>query len=602
MKDIETLEVATIVEILRYRADRQPEQIGYTFLVDGESEEIKLSYRELDFLARAIAAHLQSLASPGERALLLYPPGLEYIIVFFACLYAGIVAVPAYPPRPNRSLSRLQAIIASSQAKLALTNESILSNLKRRKADAPELDTLTWLATDSIAENIASRWQEPSLDGNSLAFLQYTSGSTAAPKGVSIAHSNLLHNLKSIYRCFQHSANSLGVIWLPPYHDMGLIGGVLQPLYGGFPVILMSPLMFLQNPLRWLQGISRYRGTTSGGPNFAYDFCVRKITPEQLSTLDLSSWEVAFNGAEPINSETMESFASKFQPSGFRREAFYPCYGMAEATLIVSGGLKTAKPVLKTFRGDALEQNRAIAVDTNEDGARTLASCGQSLPDQSIAIAHPETEKPLPDGEVGEIWVSGPSVARGYWQNPEETERTFRAYLGGDRQMVSANFDRLQPLAFMRTGDLGFLSDGELFVTGRLKDLIVINGRNHYPQDIERTVEECHPLIEPSSTAAFSVDVSGEEGLVVVAEVERRYRRQLGGMRNKQGPSESSPSLVVEEVIQSIRRSVSQNHDLQIYAALLLKPGSIPKTSSGKIQRLACRAGFLAGTLEVVAN
>lgn len=601
MKDLEILKAASIVEILRYRAELQPEGIGYTFLVDGESEEVRLSYGELDFLARAIAAHLQSLAAPGERALLLYPPGLEYIIVFFACLYAGIVAVPAYPPRPNRSLSRLQAIIASSQAKLALTNESILSNLERRKADTPELETLKWLATDSISDNIAAQWQEPSRGGNSVAFLQYTSGSTAAPKGVTIAHSNLLHNLKSIYRCFQHSANSLGVIWLPPYHDMGLIGGVLQPLYGGFPVILMSPLMFLQNPLRWLQGISRYRGTTSGGPNFAYDFCVRKITPEQLCTLDLSSWEVAFNGAEPINSETMESFASKFQPCGFRREAFYPCYGMAEATLIVSGGLKTAEPVLKTFRGDALEQNRAIAADANEDGARTLASCGQSLPDQSIAIVHPETGKPLPDGEVGEIWVSGPSVALGYWQNPEETERTFRAYLAGDRQNLKER-EGMPTEPFLRTGDLGFLSSGELFVTGRLKDLIVINGRNHYPQDIERTVEECHALIGPSSTAAFSVDVSGEEGLVVVAEIERRYRRQIGRMSNKQGPADSSPSLVVEEVIQSIRRSVSQNHDLQIYSALLLKPGSIPKTSSGKIQRLACRAGFLAGTLEVVAN
>lgn len=600
MKEFKEPLAETLVELLRYRAESQPEQIGYTFLVDGESEKNSLSYGELDFLARAIAAHLQSLAAPGERALLLYPAGLEYIIVFFACLYAGIVAVPAYPPRPNRSLSRLQAIIASSQATLALTNESILSNLKRRTADAPELETLKWLATDSISENIASQWCEPFQDGNSVAFLQYTSGSTAVPKGVTIAHSNLLHNLKSIHRCFQHSTNSRGVIWLPPYHDMGLIGGVLQPLYGGFPVILMSPLAFLQNPLRWLQGISRYRGTTSGGPNFAYDFCVRKITPEKLSALDLSSWEVAFNGAEPINSETMERFATKFEACGFRRSAFYPCYGMAEATLIVSGGLKTAEPVLKTFRENALSQNKAIVADANDD-ARTLTSCGQSLPDQSIAIVNPETRQLLPDGEVGEIWVKGPSVARGYWQNPEETERTFRAYLADNCQNASAG-KGISTGPFMRSGDLGFLSDGELFVTGRLKDLIVINGSNHYPQDIERTVEECHHLVGPSSTAAFSVDVSGEERLVVVAEIERRYRTQIKTMPKVQGPSNASPSLVVEEVIQSIRRSVSQNHDLQIYAALLLKPGSIPKTSSGKIQRLACRAGFLAGTLEVVAN
>ena len=586
-----TFKAATFVDFLRYRAVHQPEQTAYTFLVDGETEAVSLTYQELERKARAIAVHLQSFCPVGERALLLYPPGLEYIAAFFGCLYAGVVAVPAYPPRPNRSMYRLRGIIADAQAKAALTTKSVLANLERRFAQAPELKALHWLATDNIADNLAGEWQELTLSGSILAFLQYTSGSTAAPKGVMITHDNLLHNSSSIHRAFQHSPKSSVVSWLPMYHDMGLIGGVLQPLYGGFPVTLMSPLMFLQRPIRWLQAISKYRATSSGGPNFAYDLCVRKIQFEQLTTLDLSSWDVAFNGAEPINWETLERFAATFEPCGFRRQAFYPCYGMAEATLIVSGGLKTAPIVSKTLQGAALEKHQVVQASADEKNVRKVVGCGQSLSGQRIAIVHPETLTECAPSEVGEIWVSGFSIAQGYWNQPEQTECAFGAYLADTGEGP-----------FLRTGDLGFLEDGELFVTGRLKDVIIINGRNYYPQDIEWTVEQSHPQIKPSCAAGFSIEVAGEEKLVVVAEVERTYQKRRRQTADSPNGSSQSSSPDTQELIQSIRRAVSKHHDLKVYTALLLKPGSIPKTSSGKIQRHACRASFLAGTLEIVGK
>jgi amino acid adenylation domain-containing protein len=569
-------EFSTLVELLRSRALQKPEQQAYTFLLDGEVEAAHLTYAELDRQARAIAAMLQSYRANGERALLLYQPGLEYIAAFFGCLYAGVVAVPAYPPQFNRSMLRIQSIVADAQATLVLTTTQILSNMKRWFAYTPELETVTWLTTDSIADGIGNNWREPAVKGDTLAFLQYTSGSTAAPKGVMVHHANLLHNELLIQRAFEHQSQSTVVVgWLPLYHDMGLIGNVLQPLYIGAPCILMSPVAFLQKPLRWLQAISRYKATTSGGPNFAYDLCVRRITQEQRETLNLSSWDVAFNGAEPIRYEILKRFAAAFKSCGFRWEAFYPCYGMAETTLIVSGGKKATSPVVQTVQKAALEQNQVVLADEESDEGQTLIGCGRTLLEQQIVIAHPETLTGCSADEVGEIWVSGYSVAQGYWRRPEETETTFHAYLAdtGDGP-------------FLRTGDLGFIKDGELFVTGRLKDLIIIRGRNHYPQDIELTVEQSHPVLKPSSGAAFSVDTNGEERLVVVQEVERYYLRKLN----------------VGEVVRAIRQAVAENHELQVYAVLLLKTGGIPKTSSGKIQRHVCRAGFLDGSLDVVGS
>jgi acyl-CoA synthetase (AMP-forming)/AMP-acid ligase II/aryl carrier-like protein len=566
---------STLVDLLRWRAQHQPDQRIYTFLVDGATEEVCLTYAELDRQAHAIAMQLRDLAAVGTRALLLYPPGLDYIAAFFGCLYAGVVAIPAYPPDParlTRTLPRLNAVVQDARPALLLTTASILALSEALIAHAPDLRALRWLATDMLVPSSEAAWQE--LSGATMALLQYTSGSTAAPKGVMLSHSNLLHNSALIARGFGHTSESRGVIWLPPYHDMGLIGGILQPLYANFPVTLMSPLDFLQRPVGWLQAITRYGATTSGGPNFAYDLCVRKVTPEQRASLDLSSWTVAFNGAEPVRSETLDRFAATFAPCGFRRAAFYSCYGLAEATLIVTGGSVDVPPIVHTFAGDALEQNRVVVAPTEVDGARALVSVGRCLPDQQIVIVDSDCGRLCSPDRVGEIWLAGPGVALGYWNRSVETQQTFRAVLAD----TGAG-------SFLRTGDLGFVYDGELFVTGRLKDLIIIRGRNHYPQDIELTVERSHAALRPGAVAAFAVEIAGEERLVVVQEIARRARQ-----------------VPIAEVVRAIRQAVAAAHEVPVYAVALLKPGSIPKTASGKIQRHTCRLGFLAGTLEEVGR
>jgi len=568
---------STLVEMLRFRANERPAQKAYTLLANGEVEEASLTYQALDCQARAIAAALQSVAAPGDRALLLYPPGLDYIAAFFGCLYASVVAVPAYPPDPlrlSRTLPRLQAIVADAQAAIVLTTSPILSIAEMLFDQAPDLKELLWLASDEVPDDKASQWQKPGITRDTLAFLQYTSGSTSAPKGVMLSHANLLHNLYFIHRYFEVTSENRGVTWLPPYHDMGLIGGILQPLYIGAFTVLMSPVDFLQRPLRWLQAISHYRATTSGGPNFAYDLCVRKITPEQRAALDLSCWDLAFNGAEPVRHETLERFAETFAPCGFRKEAFYPCYGLAEATLIASGGLKAAPPVAKTLDREALGRNHVTKVVATHPEAQTLVGCGHTLTDQRIAIVQPDTLHLCPAGHIGEIWVSGPSVARGYWNRPQETEQTFRAFVADTNEGP-----------FLRTGDLGFLEGGELFIAGRLKDLIIIRGRNHYPQDIEQTVEQSHPALRPGCSAAFSVQIEGQEHLVVAQEVRR-------------GVTDAE----LQKAIQTIRQALVEQHELQAHGVLLLKSHAIPKTSSGKVQRYACREGFLSDSLETVAT
>ena len=582
-----TIQASTLIDILRHRSIQQPEKIAYTFLLDGETQKVSLTYRELDIKARAVAASIQSLCSPQDRILLLYPPGLGFIEAFFACLYADAIAIPAYPPRPNRSIGRIQSIIKDAQPTLALTTDSILASLERKAEITPELKTLRWFSTDNIDISHRDKYQEIPVSPDKIAFLQYTSGSTAEPKGVKIAHDNLLHNLQSIYRCFKHSSQSLGVIWLPPYHDMGLIGGILQPLYGNFPVVLMSPLMFLQNPLRWLRAISHYGGTTSGGPNFAYDLCWRKFKPEQHLDLDLSSWDLAFNGAEPINHQTLEKFAATFAPYGFSSKAFYPCYGMAEATLMISGGVKNNSVTTKTVLAQDLEQNKVTLAKSTEPNSRTLVSCGRSLSDQKIIIVQPDTLTLSQSGKIGEIWVSGPSIAGGYWNQLQTTQDTFQASIPGFTED-----------SFLRTGDLGFIDDGELYVTGRLKDIIIIKGRNHYPQDIERTVEASNSLIRPYCSASFTINIQGEEKLVVIAEVDRRYWDRRNNQTKSSNNNSKERQTITQQTIRLIRSQISQQHDLQVHKILLLKPGSIPKTSSGKVQRHVCRSHFLDGNWE----
>ncbi|MCU0490007.1 MAG: amino acid adenylation domain-containing protein [Chloroflexaceae bacterium] len=566
---------STLIDVLQLRATQQPDKPVYRFLLDGEDEEIQYTYAELDQRARAIGALLQRQGAAGERVLLLYQPGLDYIAAFFGCLYAGAVAVPAYPPNParmERTLPRLLAIVADARPAVALTTAQILEVAGMLSAEVPEFAAVQWHATDTLSDELAASWQAPAIDGATLAFLQYTSGSTATPKGVMLSHANLLHNSQLIQRGFATTPESRGVFWLPFYHDMGLIGGLIQPIYCGGTSMLMSPVSFLQRPLRWLEAVSGFQADISGGPNFAYDLCVRKATTEQLARLDLSHWRVAFNGAEPIRAETLERFAATFAPCGFRREAFYPCYGLAEATLMVSGVAPTAPPLVQAFDAAALERGQAMPSESVAR-ARTLVGSGQPL--QHVAIVQPETQRRCAPGQVGEIWVSSPSIAGGYWNQPAESERSFGARLADD------------PAAgpFLRTGDLGFLHQGELCITGRSKDLIIIRGRNHYPQDIELTVEQSHPALRAGCGAAVAVEVAGEERLVIVQEVERQHR-----------------NVDVEVVADAIRQAVAQGHELHVYAVVLLRQGTIPKTSSGKIQRHACRAEFLAGTLETLGT
>ena len=566
------LEYKNLVELLRARAESQPDRNAYTFLIDGETEEARLTYGELDQRARAIGARLQSLGAKDQLVLLLYPPGLEYIAAFFGSLYAGAVAVPVYPPTSRRSLPRLWSIVKDASPRVALTTTAILSKVEQTSG-SPELQPLRWLTTDNLDIDVAREWRSERVGAESLAFVQYTSGSTARPKGVMLTHDNLLHNQRMIQTAFEQTEQSIILGWLPLYHDMGLIGNVLQSIYCGAPCILMSPVSFLQNPARWLQAISRYRATTSGGPNFAYDLCVRKIPLPERANLDLRSWTVAFNGAEPIREATIDRFCAAFEPCGFRREAFFPCYGLAEATLFVSGGPKSASPVVARVKRAAIEMHQVVAAGDADDNATSFVGSGRAWLDQEIRIVDPVSLRECSPGVIGEIWVAGPHVAQGYWGCPDESESTFKAHVAD----TGAG-------PYLRTGDLGFMRDGELFVTGRLKDLIIIRGRNYFPQDIELTAEMSHASLRAGGGAAFSIDVSGEERLVVLHELDRHHDSDL------------------TDVIGTIRQAVAEEFELQAYAVALLKPGSLPKTSSGKIQRHLCRASFLKDEFAALAT
>jgi 8-amino-7-oxononanoate synthase/acyl carrier protein len=577
----------TIVDLLRQRAAYRPHDRAFTFLVDGENEELNITYAELDRKARAVGAWLMDQGMVGKRVLLLYPSGLDFIAAFMGCLYGGAIAVPAYPPRKNRSVERIEAIAADADAAVALTTRDVLDRFDGLRAAAPSLQHLIWQVDSELEPRWAERWERPDIDGDTLAFLQYTSGSTGTPKGVMLSHENLLHNSLRIMQAFEITRSQSGVFWLPSFHDMGLIGGILVPLYGGKFNVLMSPVAFLQKPLRWLQAISKYRATISGGPNFAYELCVRKTTPEQRAALDLSSWSLAFNGAEPVRAETIDAFCEAFAPAGFRRQAFYPCYGLAESTLMVTGGMKFEPPVLRSFDAASIETGAAVARPANATGARRLVGSGRELDGQDVLIVDPQTCEALPPGRVGEIWVSGPSVAQGYWNRPEESQATFGAMLAqgepaGPSQGVAKW--RPNPGPYLRTGDLGFFDDGELFVAGRLKDLIIIRGRNHYPQDLEHAVEEASSLVRAGSVAAFAVDVGGRERVVVVAEVERGRR----------------DGADVSAAFEAIRKRLATEHEVAAEAIVLVRPNSIPKTSSGKIQRHASKRQFLENTLDVV--
>ena len=572
---------STVVDVLRHRAITQQNQLAYTFLADGETESDRITYQELDTQARAIAVQLLSEVKPGDRALLVYPysNGLEFIAAFLGCLYAGVIAVTDYPRRHIKSLSQYQKRIVNSQAAIALTTQEFVDRVKSQLIANPgvavKLKALPWIASDRVDLNLAEDWQSPPIDENTLAFLQYTSGSTGSPKGVMVSHGNVLHNSEVIKQSFQNHSDSNILMWLPMFHDMGLIGGVMQPLYLGSSAILMSPIALAQKPFLWLQAISRYRATTSGGPNFAYDLLCHKVTEEQRANLDLSCWQVAFSGAEPVRAETLENFSKLYSPYGFNPQAFYPCYGMAEATLFITGGDAEQKPKTIYIDGHALAEDRIVIVDKKQDNAKSFVSCGRTWLGDKIKIVDTESLTECASGRVGEIWVAGNGIGQGYWQQIEQTERTFQACLTGD----GAGY-------FLRTGDLGFIQDEELYITGRIKDIMILLGRNHYPQHIETTVENSHPVLRPNHGAAFSIDVNGEEQLIVAHEVNRTSLRNLN----------------VDEVIGAIRQTVAEQNLANVYGVALLKTGTIPKTSSGKIQRRACQSKFLDRTLDVVGQ
>lgn len=568
----------TLVDILRDRARSTPHRTALRFLEDGE-EERSVDYAELDRRARTVAAALLDRGMRGKRVLLLFPPGADYVTGFLGCLYAGAVAVPQYLPAGKRGADGVLTTARDSGATLVLGDGAGLASL-RGQYPAFADSSLDWLAADEAPRAPAeANWHGPAPED--LAFLQYTSGSTGTPKGVMVRHDNLVHNSKAISRALGTHEGSEGVSWLPPYHDMGLIGGILQPLYAGFPCTLMAPMAFLRRPLRWLEAMSRHRATVSAAPDFAYLECVRRSTEEERAALDLSAWEHALSGAEPVRPATLEAFAEAFAPSGFRPSSFHPCYGMAETTLFVTGGTPSGGTprILELDRaafqsGEARETPGGSGDATAAGSAIRLAGCGTVQSEDLVVVVDTAVGAPCPPGRVGELWVSGPTVAAGYWQRPEQTEQTFRARL-------DAHPDR----DFLRTGDLGFLHDGELFVTGRVKDLMIVRGRNHYPQDLEATAEAAHQLIQPTRSAAFSVERDGEEHVVLIHEVVRGFDADR-----------------TQEVLEAVALAVGSVHGVTPHEVVLVRPGAVPRTTSGKIRRGATRELWLNDSLVPLAR
>lgn len=563
---------STLLHRLREHAFSRPDAQAFAWLSDAGTLTESLTYEQLARRVDAIAAHLREATTPGDRAVLLYGPGLEFVSAFLGCLAAGVIAVPAYPPRNRRHHPRLDAIVHDAEPEVVLVGDVGSAKVDEWLTALPfalrRIDTCDVVAADAIPGS--GVLPEP----GDLALLQYTSGSTSTPKGVMVTHANIVHNEKCLRKAFHLGTHSVGVCWLPSFHDMGLIDGVLQPLYTGFPAYLMAPSTFIQRPATWLEAITRYGGTHCGGPNFAYEACLMGVTDAQKATLDLRAWETAYNGAEPVRRDTQDAFAAAFAQCGFHPRQFYPCYGLAEATLIVTGSEVTGDPVYFAADADALEQHEVRpAADPATSHTRYLVGCGKPVDDLRVAIVDPDTCVRR-DDRVGEIWVAGPSVAAGYWRRPDATADTFQA--------TTADGDG----PFMRTGDLGLMRDGELFVTGRIKDLVIIRGRNHYPQDIEATASASHPSLARGLASCFSIEHDDEERLVVVQEVPRTQAR----------------SMVSDDVLQAIRAAIVDAHEIDPWDIVLVPALSLPKTSSGKLQRSETRRRYLADEFKVVAR
>mgnify|MGYP003945695439 CR=1 FL=1 len=562
----------SLVTLLQHRAGRMPDACAYVFLADGEHQEQVLTYRELDVRARLIAGWLQERQLAGERALLLYPSGLDYIAAFFGCLYAGTVAVPVYPPSRHHR-QRLTTIIHDAAPKVILTTAEWHEKLHADWQENNVGNACIWLSTDRIEHSDAPAWKPLVPASDSLAFLQYTSGSTGDPKGVMVSHGNLMANQRAIRAAFRHTDETVVAGWLPFYHDMGLIGNILQPLYLGTTAILMSPMTFLEKPIRWLNTISKYRVTTSGGPNFAYELCARKITPEQTHTVDLSCWTLAFNGSELVRANTLDRFAQIFSQCGFSKKAFYPCYGLAEATLFVTGRHYTPQ------HSDSIAQ---FKVSEAEQTKREWVDCGYPAEDNQVRIVNPDTGRLCADEIEGEIWIGGPSVTQGYWNRPIESQQTFGAVL----ETADSGVMRADRIGYLRTGDLGILKQGSLYVTGRIKDLIILRGQNYYPHDFEQILEDNVTNLRPGCCVAFSVWHDNEETLVIVAEARRKKLTEEK----------------CREILAAMRQALSESSDAPIGMLVLVAPGAVPKTSSGKIQRQACKQAWVERQMPVLAQ
>lgn len=551
----------TLVDLLRLQADRYEDKVAFRFAPDGNNVTASLTYRELDAKARAVGAELQRQGAAGQRVLAICRPGLDSIISIFGCFYAGAIAVPVDTP-----LARLKLVAPDAQATFAVATSTTQNQLQAAAADVPGISALRWCAIDQAVSPEA--WQAPDIDPSTTAMIQYTSGSTKSPKGVVVTHGNLMHNLESIRRAYHGHENETSVYFLPQQHDMGLIGGVLEMIYVGCTTVLMSPIVFFQRPMAWLEAMSRFRANTTAAPNSAYRLCVKQSTPEQRAALDLSHWTTAASSSEPIHASTIQEFADAFAPAGFRIEAFLPCYGLAEATLLVSADTTPEVAGVRYVDSKALSENRTVDVDATTD-AVAVVSCGPPVYGQRVVIVDPETRQQRGPDEVGEIWVSGPSVAQGYWARPVENAHSFAGFLSDTGEGP-----------FLRTGDMGFLCQGEVFVTGRWKDLVIIGDSNYFPNNIEPTVQDSHPALLTDRGAVFSVQPKphADARLVIVQELD--YRQQV---------AESEYPGIIE----SIRTAVSQQHGLDTQDVLLVPAMRVPTTSSGKIQRGECRRQFL---------
>ncbi|KAA1246432.1 non-ribosomal peptide synthetase/type I polyketide synthase, partial [Aquimarina sp. RZ0] len=571
----------TLIEVFNNHINKTPNKVLYRFLANGEDESDSRTYQELFDRAKMIASNILKHVSPGDRVLLLYPSGLEFTDAFLGCLLAGVIAVPAYPPKGKRRLGRLENIVLDCKASLVLTIDTVYKKSRDWFKHEVFLN-IEWLKTDILDVGITVL-EFPKIKPDTIAFLQYTSGSTGDPKGVVIDHSNVIHNSELFKNCFRTTPKSIGVSWLPIYHDMGLIGNIIQAFYVGFELIIMPPTAFVQKPIRWLKAFSKYRGTISCGPNFAYDLCLNQIKDEDLEEVDLSSWRVAINGSEPIRPETFKKFASRFVQYGFTVEALFPGYGLAEVTLTVSGcKFDTPPEVLKLDKKSFNDHKIEIAEKPLYDNEIVkLMGNGPVVKGLTVRIVDPKTKRLCGSKQIGEIWISGDSVSRGYWNREQLSKEIFSAQINFDTKTTDQNKD-----SYLRTGDMGFLHKDELYISGRLKEMMIINGVNHFPQDIEQTVQNSHLDLQNNAGAAFSFSVNQKEQLVIVQEIKRTSMR----------------SYDFEAIVNTISKAVLEVHELPLYALVLVSPGRIPKTSSGKIQRLVAKSSYEENILEGVVE